>query len=94
MKYLAAGLMRGQVKEDGMVSLTDPDSWDAIALDFLADTTSATSPQELLEVSSTPKFACGANSAQHPLLKLPWREEQIKMIVATVVLSSYFCMLV
>jgi hypothetical protein len=57
MKYLTAGPMHGQVKEDGTISLTDPDSWDSIALDFLADTTSATSPQELLEVSLMLKSA-------------------------------------
>ena len=90
MKHLTAGLMRGQVKEDGVISLADPDRWDSIALDFLADTTSAISPQELLEVSVTLKFTCEADFAQHPLLKLPWRTEQIKMVVASLILSSYF----
>jgi hypothetical protein len=43
--------MGGYVKENGVTSLVDPGDWEPIALDFLAETTSATSARELTKVS-------------------------------------------
>jgi hypothetical protein len=51
LERITAELMGGYVKEDGVISLTDPGSWDPIALNFLADTTSAESILQLIEAS-------------------------------------------
>ena len=48
---MTADLMGGYVKENGVTSLVDPGDWEPIALDFLAETTSATSARELTKVS-------------------------------------------
>jgi hypothetical protein len=44
---MTADLMGGYVKENGVTSLVDPGDWEPVALDFLAETTSATSVREL-----------------------------------------------
>ena len=44
---MTADLMGGYVKENGVTSLVDPGDWEPVALDFLAETTSATSAREL-----------------------------------------------
>ena len=48
---MTADLMGGYVKENGVTSLVDPGGWEPVALDFLAETTSATSARELTKVS-------------------------------------------
>ena len=48
---MIADLMGGYVKENGVTSLVDPGDWEPVALDFLAETTSATSARELTKVS-------------------------------------------
>jgi hypothetical protein len=48
---MTADLMGGYVKENGVTSLVDPGDWEPIALDFLAETTSATSARELTKAS-------------------------------------------
>jgi hypothetical protein len=48
---MTADLMGGYVKENGVASLVDPGGWEPVALDFLAEATSATSARELTKVS-------------------------------------------
>ncbi|PSN59201.1 kinase-like protein, partial [Corynespora cassiicola Philippines] len=66
LKHIAAVLMGESVNRRETVSITDPYRWDFAAVDFVAVTTSATSVEEL---------------KKHPLLKLPWKQEQIKRLV-------------
>jgi hypothetical protein len=43
--------MGGYIKENSVTSLANPDDWDPVALDFLAETTSAQFARDLMEVS-------------------------------------------
>ncbi|KAF3031187.1 hypothetical protein E8E12_001076 [Didymella heteroderae] len=75
IKHITEELMQGYASDGAAVNVAEPKPWlPSEALSFLADTTSALSVTEL---------------AKHPLLELPWKTDQLKIIVNISRLSAY-----
>lgn len=78
----------GKTEEGKVVGVTDLSHWDSDAASFLADTTSATSPDELKKVNMLSIISLHASdTAQHPLLKLPWKARHLKRQVVIAMLT-------
>ncbi|KAF3031451.1 hypothetical protein E8E12_000150 [Didymella heteroderae] len=62
----------GQTEDMDIIGVRDLSTWDSEAASFLAETTSATSPDEL---------------KKHPLLQLPWKAHHLRRQVAITMLT-------
>jgi hypothetical protein len=85
---IAMEMMQGGQTEDvNIIGVRDLSTWDPDAASFLAETTSATSPDELKKVSRASTVLQAADPVQHPLLQLPWKAHHLRRQVAITMLT-------
>jgi hypothetical protein len=79
---IAAQLMGAQEYREEAVCLPELERWPYAAASFLADTSSASSVNQLQHVSILDARNCKTNAGQHEFLKLSCMPEQLKSVVS------------
>jgi hypothetical protein len=70
------------VNHKGVVCLPELERWPCEAASFLADTISALTVYQLLDVRILDTYDCEADASQHEFFKLSCMPEQLKSVVS------------